>query len=129
MNKIKVSPPPNSDGTGAKLHNWLFLVNQYCEILGVTIPTDQVKYAVSLLTGKALTWWRSKSTNRMFKLGVLDWDVFKFELKNAFTQVGSESQLRKKLAQVKQTKSVQDYTTAFRTLILELGDAAPDEAQ
>ena len=56
---IKVEKPEKYDGDEKKLPNWTFNVQQFCKVAGVMHTTKVVKLAVTLLTGKALTWWRS----------------------------------------------------------------------
>ena len=56
--KLELEKPPTFDGNPSKLSNWIFLVTQYLDIMGVNNENLQVKYAVALFEGKALTWWR-----------------------------------------------------------------------
>ena len=55
--KLKLEKPPTFDGNPSKLSNWIFLVTQYLDIVGVNNENLQAKYAVALFEGKALTWW------------------------------------------------------------------------
>lgn len=45
------------DGTPKHLTSWLFSVNQYATLVGLS-DDDKVKLAVSRLEKDALTWWR-----------------------------------------------------------------------
>jgi Retrotransposon gag protein len=67
------------------------------EIVNVDEETDWVKYAVTLLTGKALTWWRGVANSPFYQLGVIDWDDFEKALKDQFSDVDRELRLRRKL--------------------------------
>lgn len=67
------------------------------QILGVTDETDWVKYCVTLLSGKALTWWLGVADNALFKLGVIDFDDWSDALRKQFTDVDRELRLRRKL--------------------------------
>ena len=40
---------------------------------GDTAMTEIVKMAVTLLTGKALTWWRSVANKNWARLGICTW--------------------------------------------------------
>ena len=70
---IKLDKPEKFDGDATKLANWTFNVQQFCEVAGVMQPTKIVKMAVTLLTGKALTWWRSVANENWASLGVCTW--------------------------------------------------------
>ena len=58
---VKVTAPPRYHGNPNKRQNWIFLTRQYLHIVGITNDNDRAKYAVGLLEGKALTWWRGYS--------------------------------------------------------------------
>ena len=51
----------------------MFNIKQFCEVMGVTQPTKVVKMVIMLLTGKALTWWKSLANENWAKLGVCTW--------------------------------------------------------
>ena len=70
---IKLEKLEKYDGDAQKLANWTFNVQQFCEVAGVTQPMEIVKMAVSLLTGKVLTWWRSVANENWAKLGIRTW--------------------------------------------------------
>ena len=70
---IKLEKPEKFDGDAQKLANWTFNIQQFCEVAGVTQPTEIVKMAVTLLTGKALTWWRSVANENWARLGICGW--------------------------------------------------------
>ena len=55
------------------LHTWLFHMNEYTKLCGITISTEKVKMVVLGLEGAALTWWESIQTKPRAVLGVLDW--------------------------------------------------------
>ena len=55
------------------LRTWLFHMNEYTELCGITISTEKVKMAVLGLEGAALTWWESVQTEPWTVLGMLDW--------------------------------------------------------
>ena len=68
--RLKLDKPEKYDGTPSSLSNWLFTTKQFCNVSGITISEDIVKVAVTLLTGKALTWWRAVSEEAWATLGV-----------------------------------------------------------
>ena len=70
---IKLEKPEKYDGDAQKLANWTFNIQQFCKVAGVTQTMGIVKMAVTLLTGKALTWWRSVVNKNRAKLGICTW--------------------------------------------------------
>ena len=74
--KVKLSPPTSFDGNPKNLSNFLFSVRTYAGVLGISMETEQVKLAVTLLEGRALTWWRSVASEAWATLGVCDWASF-----------------------------------------------------
>ena len=48
----------------------MFNAQQFCEVAGVMQMTKVVKMAVTLLTGKALTWCRSVANENWAKLRI-----------------------------------------------------------
>ena len=67
---IKFEKPEKYDGDAQKLANWTFNVQQFCKVAGVMQTMEIVKMAVTLLMGKALTWWRSVANENWAKLGI-----------------------------------------------------------
>ena len=59
--KMKLEKPEPFTGILSKLQNFLFSVQLYSSVCTVISSTEIVKVAVTLLTEKALTWWRSVS--------------------------------------------------------------------
>ena len=56
----------------------------YADVLGVGVSTEIVKLAVTLLAGKALTWWRSVSMKSWAILGVCTWENFCAKIEEEF---------------------------------------------
>ena len=71
--KVKFTSPDPFKGDHKLLHTWLFHMNEYTELCGITISTEKVKMAVLELEGAALIWWESVKTEPWAVLGVLDW--------------------------------------------------------
>ena len=64
----------------------------------------------------------------MLALGTSSWDDLFSGLEMAFSDLNSEDRLMQKLMELRQgTRSVMDYTAYFRSLVIELGDKAPDD--
>ena len=58
---------------------------------------------------------------------VTTWQVFSAELKKTFSPVDGSKTARDQLRQLRQTKSVPEYTDKFRTLALEIDDLSVAE--
>ena len=59
VKKVKFTSPDPFKGDHKLLCTWLFHVNEYTELFGITISTEKVKMAVLGLEGAALKWWES----------------------------------------------------------------------
>ena len=126
--KVKLDLPVKFDGTPSRLNAWLFAIEQYCTVVDLVDGSDRVKLAVSRLEKDALTWWRQYVVANPAALTALDWDDFRSAIEAAFDDVDKELKLRRRLVGLRQTKSVHEYTKMFRTIVLELGSKAPDDA-
>ena len=71
--KVKFTSPDPFKGDHKLLRTWLFHMNEYTKLCGITISTEKVKMAVLGLDGAALTWWEAVQTEPWAVLGVLDW--------------------------------------------------------
>ena len=60
-------------------------------------------------------------------LANLDWYTFKNKISSTFEDVDKDLRLRKSLKNLKQTRSVNEYTKVFRSIVLKLGDRVSDE--
>ena len=118
--RLKLERPEKFDGTPAKLSNWLFNVHQFCTVSGVTTSEEIVKVAVTLLEGKALTWWRAVSIECWAALGLCSWREFSQHLEAEFRDVHHCLRNQTKLFDLKQKGSVARYNEEFRSLVLEV---------
>ena len=57
--KVKFTSPDPFKGDHKLLPTWLFHMNEYTELCGITISTEKVNIAVLGLDGATLTWWES----------------------------------------------------------------------
>ena len=73
----------------------------------------RAKYAVSLLEGKALTWWRGMAST--YTLGTLSWSDLCALLEAEFQDIDREMKLRRRIQGLRHVESVQKYANAFRT--------------
>ena len=73
VSKVKFTSPDPFKGDHKLLCTWLFHMNEYTELCGITISVEKVKIAVLGLEGAALTCWESVQTEPWAVLGMLDW--------------------------------------------------------
>jgi len=107
---------------------WLFQLRQYfdaCKMRG----SLKVSFAASLLRDDAGIWWRNhvEQSDLGHEALITDWEDFKKMLVQQFKPVNAIKSARDKLAKLKQTRSVQEYATSFRSLTLEIPGISEDE--
>ncbi len=94
---------------------------------GLTDDIHRCQFAVTLLRGRALTWWRTWCDRLPNLASHLTFTTFCTELEKAFRDVDHVDRLRRRLASLRQTTSVAKYIDEFRTIVIELGSSKPDD--
>jgi hypothetical protein len=123
---IKVTLPDTYDGDSQKIGDWLFQVKNYLSL--VRIPEHQhVHFAVALLRGTALSWWRIATLDA--ENLPQDFPAFELQLCLQFQVEDEVKQSRDLLARAVQTSTVQAYTAHFRSLLLKIKDMSEAEAK
>ncbi|CAI7800524.1 unnamed protein product [Closterium sp. NIES-53] len=145
--KIKpVNPPPfNPTDKTTTVKGWLFDVEVFFTAAGVNDDATHINYAVSLLRGAALEWWRRTLetgtptgvthaadgtltvTNQVAEpiFGVTKirmWREWGVDLRDLFEHVSALEQARMKLRAWSQMASVQYYTASFMGLANQVDD-------
>ena len=115
-----IRPPQLNSYSGAcdlaKVRDWLMEMEQYANFFSLNMLNGEAVDTVAMwLTGDAGTWWRSLKSLRATPRS---WDAFTDAFRRQFVPVNSEEKIRQQLKDLKQTTSVQAYTTRFRQLIL-----------
>lgn len=111
----------NGNTASANLDLWLFQVEEYLEASNIHGNADRISETVTFLRGAALTWWRSiKQGDPAHR--PTTWDEFKERIQAAFKTINSTRTARDKMARLKQTTSVRNYSTEFRNLSLDIPD-------
>ena len=122
---LKPAKPAKFNGSVRDLPNWLFAMNAFFDAAGVSDGFEKAHFAVMLLEGRALSWWRSVvNTNLLHQTP--SWYDFVIELQKHFKDTDHEFQMRQRLASLKQTKSVDQYIERFREIITDMAGFAPD---
>ena len=106
------------------MYDWLFSVKQYLQTIGLSDPVEQVRFAATLFTGRALTWWRSTHTLRTQPN---TFNQLEHALHENFSDIEHLNKLRNKLNGLKQTKSVSAYIQVFRDTVVQMGPDRPDD--
>ncbi len=127
---VKLPLPAKFSGKHSQLENFLFRCDQYIAFTHLS-GVNAVQLIVSLLEGDADTWWRMKvaeAGSLSAALSNTTLDDIKDELYEQFRDIDHEYHLRDSLFHIRQTSTVQEYTTRFRRLQIELGvDKMPDK--
>ncbi|CAI7771617.1 unnamed protein product [Closterium sp. NIES-54] len=150
--KVKpVNPPPfNPTDKTTTVKGWLFGIKVFFTAAGVNDDATRINYAVSLLRGAALEWWRrtlesgtptglthaadrtSTVTNQVAEpiFGVTKmrtWREWGAALRDRFELVSASEQARMKLHAWSQMASLQDYTALFMGLADQVDDMSEAE--
>ena len=72
--------PEKFSGDAKALSYFLFTISLYADVIGISNAMEKIKLAVILLSGQALTWWRSVSMEAWATLGYCDWVMFASKL-------------------------------------------------
>ena len=125
---VKARKPEQFTGESNRedVSQWLFESERYFTLSG-TNPLEAIQYASSYLSGAAAIWWRSRVRQHGPTGGVGSWDGFVEALTAQFKPVNGEKLARDKLARLIQARSVQDYTSRFRTLCLQIDGITESE--
>jgi Retrotransposon gag protein len=117
---VKPPKPETFQGTskGPDVVQWIFEMEQYLTLTH-TSAAMTVNLAAAYLRGPAGVWWRTRQSTLARPL---TWPEFTTELRNQFLPVSHSLIARDKLANLKQTGSVQDYIYRFQSLCAQITD-------
>ena len=79
-----------------------------------------VKVAVTLLGGRALTWWRAVSSEGWATLGLCDWQTFSTRISQEFRDLHHDFRNQMKLLDLRQRTSMSKYNDEFQSLMMEV---------
>jgi hypothetical protein len=103
---------------------WLFEMETYLEVVGVTGDPTRVNFAVAFLRDIASTWWSSVLKE---PVPPRQWDAFKARFLDRFRPLEASRTARVALMSIKQRGSVADYTNAFLRHMQLIPDMAVDD--
>ncbi|CAI7802283.1 unnamed protein product [Closterium sp. NIES-53] len=151
INIKPVNPPPfNPTDKTTTVKGWLFGVEVFFPAAIMSDDATRINYAVSLLRGAALEWWRrtlemgvptsvthaadgtSTVTNQVAEpifgmTNICTWKEWGAALRDRFEHVSASEQARMKLRAWSQMASVQDYTASFMGLADQVDDMSEAE--
>lgn len=128
--RLKPARPDNFSSVreSGRPEAWLFTVSTYFQAAGITDP-DTITFVATLLRGSAALWWQCHT--RLVAEGITaiitTWPAFQLAFTEQFAPVSNVRHARDQLSNLKQTKSVAQYVTEFRMLILQIPNASEDE--
>ena len=122
--RAKIPSASSYSGSPSLLDSWLREMRQQFEWYTCTADAEQVAMAAVHLKGVALDWWCSQlSAAEQFALRA-SYAAFELALRTRFQPVNSAQTARLALDSLRQgaRQSVQDYTSAFRRLLVSVPD-------
>ncbi|CAI5485125.1 unnamed protein product [Closterium sp. Yama58-4] len=143
---LKPQRPPCFDPSqrgGPTVQSWVFTMNVFSDANYVESDAAKIRYAVSLLRGPAMDWWRVIVTSpRAYEPPSQEegppgptvnwssfcetaqystWDAWCAGLRARFEPIAASISARQKLRTWRQLGSVQDYTSGFLALCEQVG--------
>jgi hypothetical protein len=119
-------PEPFTGKRGESIDAWIFQVEQYMFISKVE-ESQRIMLAASFLKEHAALWWRNVYQENAQNGTTWTWHDFALNLRTQFRPVNATKLARDRLANLRQTQSVQAYVHAYRSLILDIPDMAENE--
>lgn len=114
---------------GKNVIDWTFKVVQYMESIDANSSEEtRLKFAINLLTGRALTWWRHHLQSNE---AITTWSELRDSLYHEFVDIDHLNKIRDQLDALTLAKcnnSVSKYINRFRELQIELGPHALDNS-
>ena len=126
VSQAKASKPKVFNGKfGVDPAVWMYYIELYYDITGVTEDNKKIMIAATYLVDRAATWWRNVAENAKAS-GITpcngSWSVFKERLIQTFRPVNHVKLARDKIATLKQYSSVAKYNDEFISLCMQIPD-------
>jgi hypothetical protein len=120
---VKPALPANYSGknNSESLEAWLFSIESYFRMTGVSLDSQKIDLAGSLLRGPASVWHRNVCSDLLpDEFRVHDWSEFKQELRDNFVTTNPARLAREKFYSIRQSGDLREYVREFRLLMIEL---------
>ena len=127
--RIKINKPNLFCGLKAeRIDPWLFAMNEFLVLSGITSPLQQVQIAASYLKDNALSWWMVRSGSASGSGEPINtFRYFESEIRAYFKPVNSRQIARDQLHNLQQRGSVSAYIFQCQSLWLEVDDMSESE--
>ena len=130
---VRVDAPKPSCFRGARsakeVDNFLWGMDQYFRISGITSDVVRVSAASMYLQDIALVWWRRRSDDaRRGGTSVRTWDEFQHEFRRQFYPECATAEARGRLRRLTQRSTIREYVREFSELMLQVPNMSDDEA-
>lgn len=115
-------PKPDPFKGGRKVASWLFSIEQYFAVMGVTSDEARITYIATLLRDAAADWWRGLhiAAQAGRKTVPSTWDEFKSAITAHFQPIHEEDFARQLIRTLKQHRSIRDYVVRFQEVSLQI---------
>ncbi|XP_070005713.1 uncharacterized protein [Nicotiana sylvestris] len=128
--KIEAPKPPMFKGVrdAQEVENFLWHLENYFRHGKVRDDEAKINTTVLYLSETAMLWWRRKMADVDKGLCTIStWDHFKTEFKRQFFPNNVLYEARRKLRELKQTRSIRNYIKEFTTLMLQIPNLTNDD--
>jgi hypothetical protein len=135
LNNLQPHPPAPSHLKPAKpdafsglpsqdVDTHIFQLTQYFTLHDNIPELQKITFASTLLKGVAATWWRA---HVLYSPPLYDFSDYCVALRAQFTTVNQLQIARDRISDLRQDKSVRDYISKFRNLLLQIPTMANEE--
>jgi hypothetical protein len=124
--KLKPNKPDTYQGQDKdrlRIHDWTYQLDTFYESSHISSDLERINFAVTLLRGPALRWWRNVDPAQRPPT----WADFKACIQAYFLPLGSDNSARNQLERLHQRGSVSAYTDQFRAVADLIPSMGEDE--
>src|SRR5215213_3384624 len=115
--KIAVQIPPFKGEPKENVVAWLLQAQNVLRTQGITDEAIQVNYATTGFKDAALHWYLNKEVGNNNTPPYSTWTTFADALRVAFQPPNFQQYLRQQLKRLRQTGTVQEYTSQFQNVV------------
>jgi len=115
--KISVQIPPFKGESKENVVAWLLQAQNVLRTQGITDEAIQVNYATTGLKDAALHWYLNKVVGNNNTPPYTTWTAFATAVRTAFQPPNFQQYLRQQLKKLRQTSTVQEYTSQFQNIV------------
>ena len=115
--KISVKIPTFKGAPKENVMLWMLQVLNLFNAQGIVDEQTRIHYAATGFEGAALHWYLNLVAAAGNNAAFADWTAFATALRTAFQPPNFEQYIRQQIRNLRQTGSIQDYTSQFRNLV------------